>query len=218
MRELTLMLVLAAAAAAQTVTLANHQIKLSVAERGGALVNLVLLDDAEKLSPLWNPAAPAGRAGDGAAGHFICVDGFGPGSAEERAAGLPGHGEAHLQLWQIDRSAKDGTTGVIAFHAHLPLVQENLTRTLRLVDGENVIYVERALESEVGFDRPISWAEHTTVGSPFLQSGVTLSSISGSRAQNRPYQGMGGNGMNRRLALGPELHLAAGAGTRRQID
>jgi hypothetical protein len=52
-----------------------------------------------------------------------------------------------------------------------------------------VIYVESALSSELAFDRPISWAEHTTIGSPFLQSGVTLSSISGSRAQNRPYQG-----------------------------
>jgi len=202
MRELTLMLVLAAAAAAQTVTLANRQIELTIAERGATLVNLVLLDDAEKLSPLWNPAGPAGRASGGAAGHFICVDGFGPGSAEERAAGLPGHGEAHLQLWQIDRPAKDGTTGVITFHTRLPLAQENLTRTLRLVDGENAIYVESALESEVGFDRPIAWAEHTTLGSPFLQSGVTVSSISGSRAQNRPYQGTGGNGMNRRLASG----------------
>jgi hypothetical protein len=65
-----------------------------------------------------------------------------------------------------------------------------------------VIYVESALASEVAFDRPISWAEHTTIGSPFLQSGVTLSSISGSRAQNRPYQGTGNPGAARRLASG----------------
>jgi len=71
-----------------------------------------------------------------------------------------------------------------------------------MVDGENVIYVESALSSELAFDRPISWAEHTTIGSPFLQSGVTLSSISGSRAQNRPYQGAGNPGAQRRLASG----------------
>lgn len=132
-------------------TLANHQIELTIDERGATLVNLVLLDDAERLSPLWNPG-PAGRD-SGAPGHFICVDGFGPGSAEERAAGLPGHGEAHLQTWKIDRPAKDGTTSVIACHTHLPLAQENLTRTFRLVDGENAIYVESALESEA------MWAE-----------------------------------------------------------
>ena len=32
------------------------------------------------------------------AGHFVCVDGFGPVSAEEEAAGLPGHGEATRRL------------------------------------------------------------------------------------------------------------------------
>jgi hypothetical protein len=199
MRELTLMLILAAVAAAQTATLANHQIELTISERGAALVNLILLDDAEKLSPLWSPA---GRSGSGTSGHFLCVDGFGSGSAEERAAGLPGHGEAHAQLWQVSRPAKDGPTAAISFHTHLPLVQENLTRTFRLVDGENAIYVESALVSEVGFDRPISWAEHVTFGSPFLQPGVTVSSISGSRAQSRPYEGKGSNGMDRRLASG----------------
>ena len=110
---------------------------------------------------------------------------FGGTSAEERAAGLPGHGEAQMQAFEIRESGKDRSTGAITLHARLPLVQENFTRTFRMVDGENIVYVESALASEVAFDRPISWAEHTTLGSPFLQSGVTLSSISGSRAQNR---------------------------------
>ena len=36
---------------------------------------------------------------DGGAGLFVCVDGFGPTSPEERAAGLPGHGEAHTETF-----------------------------------------------------------------------------------------------------------------------
>src|SRR5258707_14850770 len=187
-------------------TIANDKLEVTISAQGGALVNLVLVDDAERLSPLWNPVrmarelGQASRARAGSFGHFVCVDGFGGTSAEERAAGLPGHGEAQMQAFEIRESGKDRSTGAIALHARLPLVQENFTRTFRMVDGENVVYVESALASEVAFDRPISWAEHTTIGSPFLQSGATLSSISGSRAQNRPYQGAGNPGAERRLA------------------
>ena len=81
------------------VSIANDKLELAINERGGAFVNLVLLDDAERLSPLWNPARNAREAGEAnrfgvAFGHFVCVDGFGPGSAEEQAAGLPEHGDA----------------------------------------------------------------------------------------------------------------------------
>ena len=80
--------------------LANDKLSLSVWERGGALVDLVLNDDPEKLSPLWNPVRLARELGQtreagGSAGHFVCVDGFGQPSPQERAAGLPMHGEAH---------------------------------------------------------------------------------------------------------------------------
>ena len=189
-------------------TITNDRLEATLSAQGGALVNLVLRADPESLSPLWNPIRMARELGQpsrsriGSMGHFVCVDGFGGTSQEERAAGLPGHGEAQMQTFEIRESGKNGKTGAITLHAHLPLVQENFTRTFRIVDGENVLYVESALESEVAFDRPISWAEHTTVGSPFLQSGVTLSSISGSRAQNRPYQGTGNPGSVRRLASG----------------
>jgi hypothetical protein len=188
--------------------IANDMLEATLSAQGGALVSLVLRADPENLSPLWNPIrmarelGQASRSRTGSMGSFICVDGFGGTSQEERAAGLPGHGEAQMQTFEIRNSAKNGKTGSITLHARLPLVQENFTRTFRMVDGENVIYVESELASEVAFDRPVSWAEHTTIGSPFLQSGVTLSSISGSRAQNRPYQGTGNPGAERRLASG----------------
>jgi len=189
-------------------TIANDMLEATVSAQGGALVNLVLRANPENLSPLWNPISMARELGQpnrsrtGSMGHFVCVDGFGGTSQEERAAGLPGHGEAQMQTFEVRESGKNGKTGAITLNARLPMVQENFTRTFRMVDGENVIYVESALSSELAFDRPISWAEHTTIGSPFLQSGVTLSSISGSRAQNRPYQGAGNPGAERRLASG----------------
>jgi hypothetical protein len=115
------------------------------------------------------------------------VDGFGQPSREERAAGLPGHGEAHLQVFEQRAAGKQGATAAITMSATLPIVQEVFTRTFRMVDGESVIYVESQLENLLGFDRPVNWAEHATIGSPFLESGVTVVDISGSRSQTRPF-------------------------------
>ena len=190
--------------------LANDKLSLSIWERGGAMVHLVLKDDPEQLSPLWNPVRLARELGQtreaaGSAGHFVCVDGFGQPSPEERAAGIPMHGEAHVVKWEVAKAAKTGAATEIAFRARLPIVQEIFSRTFRIVDGENVVYMDSTLENELGVDRPVAWAEHTTIGSPFLASGVALSSVSGTRAQNRPYQGTGNPGAERRLASGKDF-------------
>ena len=102
-------------------------------------------------------------------GHFVCVDGFGPVSAEEERPDLPGHGEAHTVPWKVAFSGKLGGISTVTFSAELPIVQETFTRTFRITDGENVIYVQSELESHLGFDRPVNWAEHATIGSPFLE-------------------------------------------------
>src|SRR5215813_2995295 len=172
--------------------LSNGKISLTVLETGASMASIVLADDAEKLNPLWDPARMAKELGQdprpsGGTGHFVCVDGFGPTSAEERAAGLQGHGEAHRQTYDVVHSGKDGRTAALTLKAKLPIVEENFTRTFRIVDGENVVYVESQLENLLGFDRPINWAEHATIGSPFLDPGMTAVDLSGKRSRTRPY-------------------------------
>src|SRR5690349_11243000 len=131
--------------------LSNDKLALTILTTGGSLAHLALADDPEKMSPFWNPIRMAREAGDSrrtgpAMGHFVCVDGFGPVSAEEREAGLPGHGEAHTVPWEVTFSGRLGNIATLAFAAELPLVQEKFTRTFRMVDGENIIYVQ----SEIG--------------------------------------------------------------------
>ena len=68
--------------------LSNGTLELTVLSTGSTFARLVLADDPEKLSPLWDPIRMAREAGEkndfgGAMGHFICVDGFGPVSHEE---------------------------------------------------------------------------------------------------------------------------------------
>jgi hypothetical protein len=174
------------------VVFTNNRLELTVLKQGNSLADLVLRDDPERLSPLWNPVRMAREAGQkpplGAGlGHFLCVDGFGGVSVEERAAGMPGHGEAHTVQWELVSADKRGGTGAATFSATLPLVQETLRRTIRMVDGENVVYVETELESLLAFDRPVCWAEHATIGSPFLEPGKTVVDMSAVRGKTRPH-------------------------------
>src|SRR5207247_1999035 len=120
----------------------NDMIELTVLPPGGALAKLILRDDPEKLSPFWNPkryARETGKKHTGTGiGHFVCVDGFGPVSPEEKEAGLSGHGEAHALAWETKFSRKEGATGVLTQNVKLPILQANFKRTLRMVDRGNV--------------------------------------------------------------------------------
>jgi hypothetical protein len=156
--------------------LSNDRIALTVLPEGGAMAEIILADDQQKTDPLWNPVAIARQVGlkpptNYYRGHFVCVDGFGPASTEERDAGLPMHGEAHTLPWTLESFAKQGRTTSARFSVRLPLAQENLTRTYHVVDGENIVWVESELESLLAFDRPAFWGEHATISAPFLEPG-----------------------------------------------
>jgi len=172
----------------------NDRIELITLNKGGAFASLLLKDDPGKMNPMWNPvrlaretSAPP-RFGD-SLGHFVCVDGFGPTSAEEQKAGLQGHGEAHRQPWEQVSAGREDKVQKIKWRATLPLLQEVFTRQLELVDGEQVVWVESELENLLAFDRPINWAEHGTIGAPFLSPEKTVVDASVGRCQTRPHSG-----------------------------
>jgi hypothetical protein len=216
MPRLLLLALVAVSLQAQTITrstfegqpsivLSNGKLELTIFQKGATLASLTLADDATKLSPLWNPARMAREiarppAFGASFGHFVCVDGFGPVSAEERAAGLTGHGEAHVQDFSVQEHGSD-----VTLSAKLPIAQEVFTRAFTAIKGENVVYVHSTLENLLGFDRPVNWAEHATIGSPFLESGATVVDISGSRSRTRPYTGTGNPSAQRRLTSGQDF-------------
>ena len=177
--------------------LSNDKLAMTVFPEGGAMADITLADDAEHVNPLWNPTRIARDAGlkpsaDLSRGHFVCVDGFGPASAEERAAGYPMHGEAHLLQWNLDSYQHQGGTASAAFSVKLPLAQETFTRTYRLVDGENIVWVDSELESLLAFDRPVVWGEHATVGAPFLEPGKVVVDMPVVKAKTKAYELAGG--------------------------
>jgi hypothetical protein len=190
-------LLFAAAACAQDATfeghpaipLMNDKLQLLILKQGASVASVILRDDPAKLNPLWEPARMQrevnGRSNfNPGTGQFLCVDGFGGVSPEEKAAGLPGHGEAHLVEWES--RMQDGR---LVLTAQLPHTQESITRTMTLAPGENVVIYETTITSQLDFDRPILWAEHATIGSPFLAPGVTVVDFPAVRSKTRPHEG-----------------------------
>jgi hypothetical protein len=173
--------------------LSNDQLDLTVITEGGAMAQITLKSDKEKNNPLWNPYWIARQAGlnrpaSFARGHFVCIDGFGPVSPEERAAGLTAHGEAYTLPWVLQSEQKQGGTLSAAFSVALPLAQETFTRTYHLVDGESIVWVDSTVTSLLGFDRPVFWGEHATVSAPFLEPGKVAVDMPASKSKTKAYQ------------------------------
>jgi hypothetical protein len=184
--------------------LSNGKLDLIVLLQGATFASLLLREDADRFNPMWEPIRMAREAGSTqtvgpALGHFVCVDGFGPVSAEERAAGLEGHGEAHRQQFKVVATSRSDKGAAVTLRATLPVAQEVLTRTVEMTDGENVVAVSSEVESLLGFDRPMVWAEHATIGSPFLAPGVTVVDLSAGRCQTRFHAARRGGGVPYRL-------------------
>ncbi len=155
--------------------LANDRLELTILSTGGTLGKL-LLRDGEPLSPL------------AAMGHFLALDGFGAPSEPERAAGMPFHGEASKLAMKVISTQSSGAVRSLVLQSTLPLAQETLTRNIEMVEGENVVYVTSDLESGVGVDRPIAWAEHATLGPPFLEKGKTVVDMPALSCRVRPFK------------------------------
>jgi len=188
------------------VILRNDKIELTILTRGATLANLVLRDDTEKLSPYWNtdralrPNGPLPSPLAGSIGHFLCLDGFGAPSDEEAAAGIPFHGEASKQEFNWSQLRRPGVYSAV-LKARLPLAQEDITRTITLADGENVVYVNTEVENLLAIDHPISWAEHATTGPPFLSPGQTIIDVPATQCRVRPQKA----GSTGKLAYGKDF-------------
>lgn len=155
----------------QPIVVSNDKLELTISITGGTFQKLQLRQG-DPLNPYHS------------LGHFLALDGFGAGTPQERAAGMPFHGEASRQQVKILSSQ----TNSVTLETTLPLAQEKLTRTIEMRDGENVIYVSSELESDLSIDRPVSWAEHVTIGPPFLSPGETFVDMPAIHCRVRPYK------------------------------
>ena len=175
-------------------TMENEDVRVTVLEQGGHIAEI--FHKQAGVNPLWTPpwqsiepstfdpivhrsiygSGTEAKLLAGIAGHNVCLDIFGGPSREEAAAGLTVHGEAPVATYhvtEIDRA--------LVMRAILPLVHIRFERRIEL--HERAISVHERIESLCGFDRPIAWTEHVTLGPPFLEKGATEFRASATRSR-----------------------------------
>ncbi len=166
--------------------LETDHLRVSVLEGGGHIAELVLKNSlgGESINPLWVPHWPSvepwrfdfeqhseiyGKDSEAAMlasimGHNLCFDFWGAPSQSEFTAGLTYHGDVSLL-----RSTKiSHDTGSMTYRLDLHRSGTAITRTLRLIPGQSVLYLEETAENKLSIDRPFGWVQHVTFGPPFV--------------------------------------------------
>ena len=124
--------------------LENGKIRVALLRGGGHIAEVRFISTNTRLSinPMFIPA------GEGYMGHLVCFPYFGPASAEERAQGLRGHGEAGSVDWQQTRAPQIDGKGVTFFYgADLPKTQYKIERAVTVRAGDASVSVEEWIEN-----------------------------------------------------------------------
>jgi hypothetical protein len=172
----------------------NDTLRVTVLVEGGHIAEV--FDKQTGVNPLWTPpwrsiepsaydrAIHRDTFGGGAdapllagiMGHNLCLDIFGAPSPDEAAAGFTAHGDASVVAYEISE-----LTGGLVMRAQLPLGRIQFERRIELL--RRAVSIHERVDSMCGFDRPIGWTEHVTLGPPFLEKGGTEFRASATRSQ-----------------------------------
>ena len=189
--------------------LENGAMRVGLLRGGGHIAELRMISTNPRLSinPMFIPAPRpgSGQVGDGYMGHLVCFPHYGPASAEERAQGLSGHGEAGSVEWQQTRPPQIDAKAITFFYgAELPKTQYKIERAVTLTTGESTVRVEEWIENLAPYDRPYNRNQHATFGAPFVTPGRNILDSSGTRGMTDPKRTAGGKWAEGQLFQWPD--------------
>ena len=124
-----------------------------------------------------------GKMLSGIAGHNICLDYFGVPSPEEARRGLSIHGEAPSLRWSKLGARVSRQEVSLELGVRLPKARLRFRRRIKMRRGESVVYFRESVANEAKIDHLFHWAEHVTLGSPFLERRSSRVFISGTRGR-----------------------------------
>lgn len=181
--------------------LENGRVRVALLRGGGHIAELRLISTNPRLSinPMFMPQ------GTGYMGHLVAFPHYGPASAEERAQGLSGHGEAGSVEWQQTRPPQIDAKSLTFFYgADLPKTQYKIERAVTLTAGESTVRVEEWIENLAPYDRPYNRNQHATFGAPFVTPGRNILDMSGTRGITDPKRTGGSKWAEGRLFQWPD--------------
>jgi len=124
-------------------------------------------------------------------GHALCLDYFGLPSAEEVRRGLPLHGEAASENWQVMHRAARSAAIRNAWRVLLPSAGLAFAREIELHKGESVAVFRESVTNQRDADHYFHWVQHVTLGTPLLDADCSRVFLSGRQAKTWPlgYEG-----------------------------
>ena len=186
--------------------LGNKVVRLTTLTGGGHIAEFKL-DEPPSVSPLWVPpwrtiephhyrqkvhkrnygTITEGKLLSGLVGHNICLDYFGSPSVEESKRGLSQHGEAPSSKWREKKIFLSSNRVMLELSVKLPVSGLTFSREIELRPGESVAYFREVVRNEKRSDHFFHWAQHVTLGLPFLSPGDSVVSVPGTRAITYPH-------------------------------
>lgn len=190
-------------------SLSNGIVRLVVLTGGGHLAEFRFADlvGSSPVSPLWIPpwrtiepysyrehrhsqtygSIVEGKLLSGLIGHNICLDYFGPPSDEEAKQGLSHHGEAPWSRWRKDLSRVSSSRLILTLSVKLPVCGLRCKRQIKLVKDESVVYFREVVYNERKADHFFQWAQHVTLGPPFLAHDDSVISMPATKGLTDPH-------------------------------
>jgi len=163
-----LLFLVAAGAAAQTLTLESQAASAVFHLGGGSLVDFHFKD--QKLNPFtWEARGDA--APNHPRGHFICFDRWGQPSAAELKNGMPFHGEATRMTWTRDLASP----AELRMGAFLPMSGLAIDRHARMA-GASAVRVTETVSNRNRLGRMYNFVQHPTIAPPFLDATTVVDS------------------------------------------
>lgn len=173
----------------KVVWVGGAELEIGLAEGGGHIAALRSARINEKSNPYWHPpwpslepsavtpdmvnhqygGPPEGRLLASILGHSLALDLYGPPSKEEAAAGAVTHGQVAIQPWTWHAPYENSIVG----KCHDALGELNFSRRVKVL--RQCAVIEETVQNLCGWDRPICWQQHVSLGPPFCEDGFWAS-------------------------------------------
>jgi len=189
--------------------LGNGVVRLTTLTGGGHIADFCLENSggSPSASPLWVPpwrsiepqqyrekthardygTITEGKLLSGLVGHNVCVDYFGSPSVEEAKQGLSQHGEAAWSQWQVKGISRSRQRVALRLEVKLQAAGLRLTREIALRQNESVVYFKEVVRNERKADHFFHWAQHITLGAPFLSNDDARIALPGTKGLTFPH-------------------------------
>lgn len=178
----------------------NGCLKLIILHGGGHLASL-RKNGKNSVNPYWEPpwktiepwqykSAEKGIYGSkllaSICGHNLCLGWFGDPSESEMRAGQQCHGEAPVVRWYEKGRRITKSAVSLSYGCKMPVAGLSLRREIYAKTGANIITVKEEVVNRSRHDIPFTMCEHVTLGPPFVENGITIFDISGTKGHSFP--------------------------------